>query len=182
MTPGGVRIEPAGPAHAALLAELHRRCFQQGGWNPTEMLALIDAFGAFALIGLKGEEPAGLALARVVADEGEVLALGVLAEQRRRGIGRALLSTLMGLCAERGTARLFLEVAVDNAAALALYRAAGFSVVGRRAGYYASPDRGPVDGLILARSLAKPCAGGGDAADADRSGPRRPQDLPPRGQ
>ncbi|MGZ9034088.1 MAG: GNAT family N-acetyltransferase, partial [Rhodospirillales bacterium] len=153
VTAEGLSIEAAGAAHAGVLATLHRRCFQQKGWMPTEMLALIKAFGAFALIAVEAAEPAGLALARVAAEEGEVLALGVLAERRQRGIGRALLSALAASCAERGAARLFLEVAADNAAAQALYGAEGFTIVGRRDGYYATPDGGAVDGLILAKSL-----------------------------
>lgn len=153
MTAEGLRIEAAGAAHAEVLAALHRRCFRQEGWSPAEMLALIAAFRAFALIAVETAEPAGLALARVAADEGEVLALGVLAERRQRGIGRALLSALAASCAERGAARLFLEVAADNAAAQALYVAEGFTIVGRRAGYYATLDGSALDGLILAKSL-----------------------------
>jgi ribosomal-protein-alanine N-acetyltransferase len=42
----------------------------------------------------------------------------------------------------RAVARLFLEVEDGNAPAERLYRAAGFTVVGQRAGYYAKPDGG----------------------------------------
>ena len=49
-------------------------------------------------------------------------------------------------------AAVHLEVAVDNGAALALYRRSGFEQVGRRRGYY---DRGgvSVDALVLRRAL-----------------------------
>ena len=43
---------------------------------------------------------------------------------------------------------MVLEVAVDNAPAEDLYRAAGFVAVGRRARYYSRPD-GRVDAVIL---------------------------------
>jgi ribosomal-protein-alanine N-acetyltransferase len=43
---------------------------------------------------------------------------------------------------------MFLEVAVDNVAALALYRSRGFEAVGRRPGYYSRPD-GPIDAMIM---------------------------------
>jgi ribosomal-protein-alanine N-acetyltransferase len=55
--------------------------------------------------------------------------------------------------AAQGATRLFLEVADDNAAALALYARAGFSEAGRRPGYYARPDGGRQDALILALNL-----------------------------
>lgn len=176
----GIRIEPAGTAHAELLAELHRLSLQQGSWSATEMRAVIEVFGAFALISFEADEPVGFALARVAADEAEVLALGVVANRRRRGVGRALLSALARQCGERGARRLLLEVACDNAAGQALYAACGFTVVGRRPGYYAIPGGGTVDGLILAKSELIPSAAGADAGDADRPTPQRAlRVLPP---
>ncbi|MDZ3835986.1 MAG: ribosomal protein S18-alanine N-acetyltransferase [Rhodospirillales bacterium] len=173
-----IRIEAAGPAHAELLASLHRLSLQQGGWSATAMLALIEAFGAFALIALEADEPVGFALARVVADEGEVLAIGVLPDRRRRGVGEALLSALEQRCGERGAERLFLEVACDNAAAQALYLSRGFVGVGRRPGYYEAPEGGRSDALILAKRGLTPCATASGGADADPDGPG-PDRFPP---
>ncbi len=173
-----LRVEAVGPAHAEVLARLHARCFGQGGWSAGEMVALIEAFGAFALVVLEADEPVGLALARVAADEAEVLAIGVLPERRRCGAGRALLSALTLSCAERGARRLFLEVACDNAAAQALYAACGFTVVGRRPGYYASSSGASIDGLILAKSGLTPSAATAGEAGADPP-TRRPVQGPP---
>jgi len=47
---------------------------------------------------------------------------------------------------------MVLEVAVDNAAAIALYEAAGFTVKGRRRRYYRRTD-GNVDAIIMRRAL-----------------------------
>jgi ribosomal-protein-alanine N-acetyltransferase len=52
---------------------------------------------------------------------------------------------------------MHLEVAVDNAAALRLYRRAGFAEAGRRRGYYERPG-GRVDALVLTRVLHGPGA------------------------
>jgi ribosomal-protein-alanine N-acetyltransferase len=173
-----IRIQAAGPAHAELLASLHRLSLQQGGWSATAMLALIEAFGAFALIALEAEEPVGFALARVVADEGEVLAIGVLPDRRRRGVGEALLFALEQCCGERGAERLFLEVACTNAAAQALYLSRGFVGVGRRPDYYETPEGGHSDALILAKRGLTPCAAASGGADADPDDPR-PDRFPP---
>jgi ribosomal-protein-alanine N-acetyltransferase len=51
-----------------------------------------------------------------------------------------------------GAARMFLEVAVDNAPAIALYRRFGLSQAGRRPRYYLTPA-GPVDAIILTKAL-----------------------------
>ena len=48
---------------------------------------------------------------------------------------------------------LWLEVAVDNAAAVALYEKAGFETTGRRPRYYARPSGERVDALLMRRLL-----------------------------
>jgi ribosomal-protein-alanine N-acetyltransferase len=49
----------------------------------------------------------------------------------------------------RGAGPVFLEVSAANAAALALYRAAGFAEAGRRPGYYRTPEGAALDALVL---------------------------------
>lgn len=55
---------------------------------------------------------------------------------RGRGVARGLLERAEREASERGCVAMRLEVREDNAAALALYAAAGYSVVGRAADYY----------------------------------------------
>lgn len=71
---------------------------------------------------------------------------------QRFGLGRMLVEDWCGLRAA-STKRLFLEVAEDNRAALALYRSLGFSEVGRRKRYYERPGAAAVDALVLALAL-----------------------------
>ncbi|WAJ28643.1 GNAT family N-acetyltransferase [Antarcticirhabdus aurantiaca] len=60
------------------------------------------------------------------------IGMGVHDDHLRRGIGRALLSALTELADDwLGLVRLELEVNTDNAAAIALYEAAGFEIEGR---------------------------------------------------
>ncbi len=132
---------------AAVLAALHGECFPSGGaWDEAAMTALLAMPGCFAATAPAG----GLALARVAADDAELLTLGVLPRARRRGVGGLLLRELVDEAAARGARSLFLEVSVANGPALALYRAAGFAEVGRRRRYY--PDG--TDALVLARGRA----------------------------
>lgn len=69
--------------------------------------------------------------------EAEVHTIGVDPAEQGRGTGRALLRGLLA-AADALDAETFLEVRVDNAPALALYRSEGFGVVGTRRRYYAS--------------------------------------------
>jgi ribosomal-protein-alanine N-acetyltransferase len=98
----------------------------------------------------------GLVLMRAIAGEAEVLTLAVHPAHRRHGLGRAVLQAGLDLAAAAAAEAVFLEVAADNAAALALYRVAGFEAVGRRAGYYARAAGAGMDALVLRRTLNSP--------------------------
>ena len=84
--------------------------------------------------------------------EAHILNLCVHPLQQRKGLGRRLLNHLMDLARRHSADTLLLEVRPSNRAALALYRAAGFSEVGIRKAYYPARN-GREDALILARAL-----------------------------
>ena len=80
--------------------------------------------------------PLGYALGWWVIDELEVLAVGVLPEARRQGVGRRLVEHLLEAARASGGRRVLLEVARSNVAARQLYEGAGFRVFNVRRGYY----------------------------------------------
>jgi len=153
-------IRPFQATDLALLARLHGACFADA-WNEATLAELLASPGAFAF--LAGEDE-GFVLARAVAGEAEILSLGVVPAMRRRGIARRLLSAVANEAKRRGAERLFLEVAIDNGPALALYRRAGFAKVGRRAGYYHRRE-GAVAAEVLALGLV-----GGENLESDAGG------------
>jgi ribosomal-protein-alanine N-acetyltransferase len=134
-------------ATAARLAALHAEAFD-APWDADAFAALLTQAGVFAL-----GDADGFILMRVVADEAEILTLAVRPAARRRGIGARMVGEGAVAAAALGAARLFLEVAEDNAAARALYARAGFFEAGRRPGYYARAEGGRGDALILALNL-----------------------------
>ena len=75
-------------------------------------------------------------------------------EARRRGLGADLVRAGAEAARARGASTLHLEVAEDNTAALALYRATGFVEAGRRKGYYARPDGSAAAALLLSLKLS----------------------------
>jgi ribosomal-protein-alanine N-acetyltransferase len=81
--------------------------------------------------------------------QSEVHDLGVAVEHQRRGLGRQVLLELLDRARRRGAHEVFLDVRVGNEPALALYRALGFTEIGRRTGYYGAG----VDAAVLRRSL-----------------------------
>lgn len=141
-----MNLRHAGPEDAALLAAIHARAFPPGeAWDAATMATLLGMPGALGLVA----EEAGMTLLRLAADEAEILTFAVRPEARRAGLGRALLETGMALLAAQGARALLLEVAEDNAAALALYTAAGFARAATRRDYY-GPGR---HALVLRRDL-----------------------------
>jgi ribosomal-protein-alanine N-acetyltransferase len=104
---------------------------------------IVLGLGAFA-----GGTLIGAVLVRTVAGEGEILMIVVAADWRRGGIGRMLLDAAHAEAAKSGTRTVFLEVAVDNMAAISLYRNFGFVEISRRRGYYRRPG-GRVDALLM---------------------------------
>ena len=150
--PGNWAIRPLTADDAPVLAALHRNGFAEP-WSTETFAGLLMLPGAFGQLASAQGQPAGFVLARVAADEAEILTLAVSAGQRRRGLGAKLAELASAEAATQGATRLFLEVAVDNAAAEALYRALGFAEIGRRPGYYGKPGQKKLDALLMSLPL-----------------------------
>lgn len=118
-------------------------------WTAAEFDALLAHPGTF----VTGDATA-FAMGRVVLDEAELLTIATHPAHRRRGLGRARLAAFEAEARTRGARAALLEVAADNAAAVALYHGAGYSRTGLRRRYY-RPEKGPaVDALVLAKPLS----------------------------
>lgn len=142
------RIAPI-PATAALpMAHLHLACFPDEPWDCAAFARLLALPGCFGCIAWDSDMPVGFVLARDLGVECEVLSLGVVPTQRRRGIGRELVAAMIAAAKHRRLGSVVLEVAVDNNAARRLYAEFGFGQVGRRPRYYRRPS-GLADALIL---------------------------------
>ncbi|MEO1152298.1 MAG: GNAT family N-acetyltransferase [Pseudomonadota bacterium] len=100
--------------------------------------------------------PHAFALGRVIADEAELLLIATDPAHRRVGIGRVCLTAFEAACANRGATELFLEVSVLNAAARALYTAAGYTLRSERHAYYQTPAGGRENALVLHKALTTP--------------------------
>jgi ribosomal-protein-alanine N-acetyltransferase len=135
------------------MAKIHRAAFPPAeAWSRDVMLLHLELPQTVGLLHAGG----GMILARVAADEAEILTLAVDPARRRQGIGAALLRAAMERAAGMGATAMFLEVAVTNQAARALYAAHGFTEAGLRRRYYADGT----DALILRSTLRA------DAADS----------------
>jgi ribosomal-protein-alanine N-acetyltransferase len=127
---------------ARLLSALHATGFDDA-WSETFFAAMLDQIGVTALATADG-----FILMRCVAGEAEVLTLAVHPAKRGQGLGARLVEAGLVLMAAQNAERCFLEVAEDNAPAIAVYRKSGFHVHGQRKDYYSRGTK-RVDAVIM---------------------------------
>ena len=120
-------------------------------WTRGQCMGVIAMPGVRLTLALIDDASAGFALVRSVADEAELLLLGVAPTHRRRGVGAALLRAVETDCHASGVADFHLEVRAGNDA-VRLYTRHGFTKVGERRGYY----RGTTGQTFDAHTYRKP--------------------------
>jgi len=142
---------PFGAADVEAVAALERAIFGDP-WSKRSFLEILglDHVRGFVLQD-KGGALLGYAFCSAVADEGEILNMAVAPEHRRRGLGKRLLAACLAWLAERGTAKVYLEVRRSNEAAIAMYTGEGFGTLGVRPNYYRKPTE---DAVTMALDLA----------------------------
>jgi ribosomal-protein-alanine N-acetyltransferase len=123
-------------------------------WTRSQLAGILPMAGVSLMLARENGNEAviGFSLFRAVADESELLLLGVLASHQRRRIGRQLLSDFLERARNDGVVRVHLEVR-DGNPAVEMYRNAGFSPVGRRRNYYHAPNGKRFDAITLALQL-----------------------------
>jgi ribosomal-protein-alanine N-acetyltransferase len=155
LDPKYVSLLWAGPDQASEIARLHARLFSPS-WSDESVRTLLDHPASTAFLAVVGGPPkvtVGFAMAQLAADEAEILTLGVDPDWQRKGIGRRLVDGVVRAVQRAEAKKLFIEVAADHDAALALYRRAGFLGTGLRRGYYVRDGGSAVDALTLSLKL-----------------------------
>lgn len=122
-----INVRPGGERDYQSIARIQQACPEAAQWpvgDYSNFLLLIAASGA----GIGGF----CAWRQTSPGEAELLNLGIDPSCRRKGFASALLKAL----ARTATGEVYLEVAEDNTAALALYRKLGWEQIAIRRGYY----------------------------------------------
>ncbi len=131
-----VHLRPLTEGDLGRVADLEPRLFGAGAWSVEIYAEELRAPGRayLAAVALDGTVIGygGIAL----AEDAEVMTVGVDPEWRRRGVGEMLLGGLLSAARAARARRVFLEVRADDAGARRLYQRAGFRRIGLRRGYY----------------------------------------------
>jgi [ribosomal protein S18]-alanine N-acetyltransferase len=147
-----VRVVPMRAEHIDALMPYERAMFGSEAWTRGGYRAELADTRHRTYVAAESSDGAllGWAGVRVVADEAEILTVGVVPHARRRGIARMLLAVLLDTARSKGARTAYLEVRTDNGPARTLYAREGFAELGVRPGYY---DAGRADAVVMSRDL-----------------------------
>ena len=129
------------------LWEIDQQCFVTGiAYSQPELAYYMTRRTAFTIVAEgaaskgKAEDIVGFLVAQCVRVRGEqvghVVTIDILPPHRRTGLGTELMSIAEKRLAETGCRRVALEVAVDNAGAIAFYQRHGYSIARTIPRYY----------------------------------------------
>jgi len=137
-------------ADLAWVAEQEQVIFGDAAWSPG-LIRDDFAFGGKRYRGAEIDgELVGYAVYGYDGDAFSLMNIAAVPSARRQGIGRALMEDFLAEAGREGAREVWLEVSVENPAALALYRRYGFEDVRIRPRYYQPEDH---DALVMRRSM-----------------------------
>ena len=135
-------LEQADNNHIYTLEEV---IFHAHAWPPEEVESFIGLQTVDGVVLYDGDAPAGYALWQVVADESEIMTIGIHPGWQGKGLGDKLLSYILSQLQNRGVKDVFLHVRVSNEPARKLYEKYGAELLHIRPKYYSAGDKIPAE-------------------------------------
>ena len=172
----GVSLRPMTAADLVDVIALEHELFPEDPWTPemfadevaqppeTRLYLVAEADGGDGGVpaseivsgrgGVGGRVMAGYAGLMFVPGgmQADVLTIAVRQASWGKGIGSALLGTLLDAARDRGCTEVFLEVRADNPRAHGLYLRRGFTDLGIRRGYYQPSG---MDAIVMRKDLQR---------------------------
>lgn len=145
-------IRVAGYPDISHIARIHSANFERG-WKSDEIKTMFETPGTKAFVDDMDGTRVAFSIIRFAADECEIISIAVAKESHRRGLGKHMLQHVVAYAKREGAKTLFLEVAEDNLAAVALYEKAGFQRFNVRKGYYRRWHGRMVDAIMMRHTL-----------------------------
>jgi ribosomal-protein-alanine N-acetyltransferase len=151
-----MRIRESGLDDFDQLWRIDQQCFTSGiAYSREELAQYMKIRGAFTLAGevedgaAKGRVAGFVLATRDRRGTGRIITIDVLEEARRHGLGSQLLQAAEERLADQGCNRVLLEVAVDNAPAIAFYKRHQYAVLKTLPRYYLDT----LDALLMDKKL-----------------------------
>jgi tRNA threonylcarbamoyl adenosine modification protein YeaZ/ribosomal-protein-alanine acetyltransferase len=134
---------------AAAVAEMEHQIFSDA-WSEKGVVESIENPRTICLVAEKGGRQIGYLFAYMAADEAEIARIATVKERRRKGVGAYLLEHLEMLGKAARVERLLLDVREGNKEARSFYAGRGFTVDGKRPGFYEKPKE---DAVLMSKRL-----------------------------
>ncbi len=134
-----------------VISAMEEKYFSQP-WKEESILHYMESGNMIFIVAKETETGKTAAYSAVlcIADEGDLVSIAVDEDHRSMGIARELLDITYEMAAERGVAKIHLEVRESNEPAINLYESEGFIQDGRRKKFYRSPEE---DALLYTKEL-----------------------------
>lgn len=172
-----VRLRPLRNADFDRVLQLERQLFGRGAWTYGMLADELAGLGRWYVVAeperldRAGDQPVvGYAGLWFDGDVTQIMTIGVDPDAQRHGVGKQLMTALIERSRKVKAGAVLLEVRVDNAPAIEMYRDFGFEILGVRKRYYQPED---VDGYTMRLDLT---AAVDDTADAPVAAPDTPDD------
>lgn len=130
-----MNVRTAGLADLSKIVEIEGLCFPEETAFPPGMFAYLIRY-ATTLAAFEDDRMEGFIIGYASGRTGFIYTLDVHPDYRRKGIGGMLIQTLEKTLRAQGVMRIRLEAALDNPAAMNLYRKAGYREKERLRNYY----------------------------------------------
>ncbi len=151
-----VTFREATAADLDAMVRIEDVCFPGEAWSRASLAEELERPGGIAWVAVMGGDVAGFALGMMGGDVLDVLQVAVDPARQRAGVGRGLVGALHAAAVAPGrcerASEAFLEVRVDNVAAIAMYLACGYCDVHIRRRYYSDG----CDARVMRRDLPGP--------------------------
>ena len=152
-----LEIRPAKTSDSSFITHLSGKVFNIYGAYDDIVSDWFESERTFTLIALLGRKPAGFAMIGQVANREhlehvfEVLAIAVVPENQRTGIGQMLLRDVERKATELNVKRLFLHTAEENLSAQKLFLKNGYHPWGMEQGFYPAGQ----DALLMSKEIGE---------------------------
>jgi len=123
---------------APALAEIDEVVFG-GTFKEQDFLSYCDSPIYYFNVAKIDEKPVGYIGYMVIADEADIINIGILSQHRGLGIGNMLMEAMISELLKKGVTCVHLEVRKSNSVAISLYEKFGFITTGVSKNHYKEP-------------------------------------------
>ena len=131
-------LRPFAPEDFDAAMAIERELFPRDAWSPDVLRSELARVGESReyWVAVDGDEVVGYCGLYYLPPDSDVQTIAVKASHQRQGVGSRMLRAMIDSAVAKGCKHMMLEVAVENAGAMAMYERFGFRALGVRHNYY----------------------------------------------